>query len=816
MSERPLMRKIILGWVLLALAFLVPATVLGFLFKLVCPSVPESTYYYGGRAVPPSPVAARPVPVRDEVMRRVSTGFSAPVTPDPVEQAEMTAVLQAVSETDALPPGADWNDQFDHRRMAEEELPLGFYRMRNALATEQTVAAAAASIRRELEELHERQPNTLPRGAVQVVRVGWSDDRNEALVIAKHTAQQGNQKVVQYVRWWLTRATGAWQIYDFEFADTRLRFLAVRNYLFSRTAKGELAGSEPANRNDVTVFNRYQMGVRWLALAGGSENDPAYDRAREVEADFTDAGQIESVIAARKAFQQRLAALAGKPKAAETYFTVGLSRWRDTPHRLLAAATGHNNQKRYAEALKSIKDFRTAIGDDPEAYREEAKARTGLANDPKAGIAVIQMGLLEFPGDQGLLLELARRMPADEREAVGEMIARTATSIVLLTAGIVLENSPNALDAICTGFLRANPNDHLAQMHAVHAKVALGQFQPAAELLKTIRDANRVQWPAFRSQLTGDPRVTLRQADYYRLFADIGEADDVYRTLARRYVQLDSLDPQAPGVAQLAKNLDALNGLHAAKRPNDPELRLWKAVVLSASNEVAKADAELAAAMKTLKPPATGLRMTPPGEWKNRQVREWGWDAYRRLRTRCLLKLGKWQQAYDDLPPAEDTFDQLAAHFHAEADQFALGELIERHAKRVPTDPELIFWRGVVDFLKKNYGPALKRFKEHRTKIGKEAPHRFAVEEYSLRTLIRLDRPDDALAFLHEIEGSNNPLPVWRAVVAAARTDADGVLEVLDQFPWAAAKLYLDPDAGPALRKPEFARVRQKYPPPVR
>jgi hypothetical protein len=83
-----------------------------------------------------------------------------------------------------------------------------------------------------------------------------------------------------------------------------------------------------------------------------------------------------------------------------------------------------------------------------------------------------------------------------------------------------------------------------------------------------------------------------------------------------------------------------------------------------------------------------------------------------------------------------------------------------------------------------------------------------------IRSLIRQRRFAAARA---EVRDPTNPQPApfYDLLIAAAARDVASVQTLMKDFtPEETALAYEDPDLGPALRSPEFAAVRENYPPP--
>lgn len=803
------MQRRMIVWAISVTLLLCSSTIFGWMLTLaIKPHRPDYNKIWG---IAPVRTATT---VRDTtIVSRQYTDFR-PAEIPPIELAqELQQSLESVANFLNNGQHDRFIERFDIQRLAEEEIAHGVYVFLSQQPTLTKLEAAHQEIIRDLQTLASENPTVFPQGQVRIESMMPSPDRTELLCLARHTSPTSGTR---FTRWWLKQSPqGSWLVYDFDFPNTRLRFSTIRNYLLDASIREHSAvGMMPLNANirttDLDAFQRYQLAFNELMLAG-SVTDPAGVRAAQWTESIEAEPMLAYVQAARYSARARLEALRGNTARAEAALAAIPQSLSNAAHVRMARAIVLNAQKKYPEARAAIRHYREAVGDDPIAYLEDAKAIAAI-DGPATALAELKKGWSVFPGDEAIAMELLRRLPAGERESFGEQIGTLNRPNVLSTVARLFEGqSRDIVNAVGVGYLKAQPNDETAIDLMITIKVALGQTQAAMDILKR---ANEEVRKYIAIHLTYRALNQTSPVELFRVLSGAGEGRNAFKqlVLSLGYRLLET--PVAPADRdQLRTSLQSLIAIHRAADASDRFLRYADAVIDSAAGDDAKADRELSMALAQMP-----IERTERYPWTMVfKIFEEEREPFRRLRTSLLAKRFQWKKAYEQITPAVDTFDQLAEYLRQTGDFQGLAELVELHGKQHPGDLELIAWRAEVQYRNKNYEQAIACDRSYRDKSGKDNRHVARMYERMIRSLVKLNRLDDAEETLEESRGSIQNFPLMGGLIAAARGDADRLLAQMESTQTLVPALwYSDPDLGPLLKGPAFERVRQKYPPPVR
>jgi hypothetical protein len=244
---------------------------------------------------------------------------------------------------------------------------------------------------------------------------------------------------------------------------------------------------------------------------------------------------------------------------------------------------------------------------------------------------------------------------------------------------------------------------------------------------------------------------------------------------------------QAGSLAKLRALIDA----HREKCPNDPWLWLYSGELKTKSRDYDGADKDFVA----------GMKMPVEDEvLRNR---------FRSSRVFARFKAGKALEAYEQIGPRKQTFDQLTELLADENDAACLQELVSAHRKQSPDDADLPRWQAEVHWLKKEYAPCAELLLKNQELLAEN----YQLREHLIRSLIRLKRFDEAVVEAEKPKvGGFHRLIAHACAGNVARVETD--VEQLTKEGFSPASFYADPDLGPALRGDKFRALREKYPEP--
>ena len=178
-------------------------------------------------------------------------------------------------------------------------------------------------------------------------------------------------------------------------------------------------------------------------------------------------------------------------------------------------------------------------------------------------------------------------------------------------------------------------------------------------------------------------------------------------------------------------------------------------------------------------------------------------------------------EAYEQLAPKREVFDQLAGLANSNDNNELLGQLIEAHRKNQssdkPGDPNLYYWDATFKVAQGDHLAVLGILDEHGAYITSQWGSPWWVNDRRVRSLIRLKRFDDALKTAKDsFKDDDNP---WLVALAyAARGDVEQTLQWLTRClrnDYTVEEFYNDEILGEALRGKALEEVRRQHPEPA-
>ncbi len=470
---------------------------------------------------------------------------------------------------------------------------------------------------------------------------------NEAVVIARHRVEAG---MFLKMRWWVTKRTGTWRLYDMEDLDVGLRI--------STTA--------------VTIVEVGLGNVPELARAMNQLRDAI--QAVALRRDPNAAEKILGQIAAVK-FPKRLDGVRslviglvrlqrGQAKEALAAFEQAHRLHPDMPCLDLTKAIAFNDLGDWNNALKHLEAYQGLLGDDAAVCRELGEALRGLSRFPEAR-AAYRKALDYDPKDPDAFLGLLRALaPEDNRDDLGQRFAkldRPHENFDICAEDCRKAQDFASLEPLALAMRKIDPNYAPVDFFLALAKAWAGRADQAV--------------PLFQAALAKQPDAGRRQVyvqGFLQAMAHAGPLE-AYRAVPDARAAFRVLAPELQKNFQ-PDELRQLVAAHAKNHADDPWLPFFQAEVLVQEGNYPLAEKAFAAALA--KPPDA-----------------FPLDQFRGSRVLARYHTGQGLSAYADIGPKHETFQQLVNLCFLEQNYTLLQTLLAEHAKIDPNHPDLARYR---------------------------------------------------------------------------------------------------------------------------
>ncbi|WP_165246981.1 tetratricopeptide repeat protein [Paludisphaera soli] len=413
---------------------------------------------------------------------------------------------------------------------------------------------------------------------------------------------------------------------------------------------------------------------------------------------------------------------------------------------------------------------------------------------------------------------VARECPPEKRPTLLRRVADLdggeglATELLLA----VIESDPGHADPLLEAYRERFPISPMLNAWTIEARLGQGRFDEAVRLhrealadLGGAEAARRGLVDRFARQMA----EAGRPVEAY-VAADARDAEDTFRAIAERLEQSCNL-----GDAEAAVPLRALVAAREARSGPSAWTKFYAGLVAEVSGDDESAQrlyAEASRAARSDADPSVGTAPAPaPGL---------GSDRFQRRRLGCLVRLGRWEQAYEECTPVEDAFDLIGLNLQLKGRIDDLARLVERHRPKFPESPTVVYWDAMTHWERGEYAEAVALFDAHLRSPNPIRRYDSEATAKKFRSLIRLDRLDEARAMLDGPRSRRWSLsPIWRMIVAAKAGDEAALGPMLEAYAAGrsdgAADAFADPDLGPLLRAsgrtaPAPAGADAKAPPP--
>lgn len=601
--------------------------------------------------------------VEDERRQAMIDAFHAqPPVPEEAIANEVRPTLDALATALRLGNRPQMVNQFDVDRLQDELVTMDVLREGDA---------PRGDTQRRLElALGERliqQQRAIAWDSFEVRRVKKLEGNEAALVIG-HRLTNGNYAKV---RWWMSKRSGTWKVFDREDLDDSSRL--------------SLEAFAAANLFDPRAIQLTQA-MRGIQDAFNQRDNPDAAEAR-INAD------IGVVLPPRMDSLRRF--VGGLIHMRRQQNREALTVWDeagrlnpDMPCLDLYRALVHNRLGEYPAALDSIDAYRAAVGEDaiicytrgesqralgrlPEARASYFKA---LDHDPRLSQAFI--GLCRAVGHDRKPNDLADRFrKIDDPKPTFDTIAGEWQEGRDIEGLEVLAPAMQVID-----------RDYApADFYLSLARAWREQTDEAATLFRA----------ALRKQFDDQKREAYTLA-FFQAMASVGDPMPAYNAAPDRRNAFRILASETRRSYNRLP-LHALIVAHARREPDDPYLRLYQADELAEQGEWAKADQAFTDIVAKLPNPDV-------------------LQPFRGNRVLARYHTGKLLSAYRDIGPRSETFAQLAELTLQKKDYNALQSLLDAHRGNEPDDVELFRYTYRMHIEEKRFDEAASEFKVALTK----------------------------------------------------------------------------------------------------
>jgi hypothetical protein len=187
--------------------------------------------------------------------------------------------------------------------------------------------------------------------------------------------------------------------------------------------------------------------------------------------------------------------------------------------------------------------------------------------------------------------------------------------------------------------------------------------------------------------------------------------------------------------------------------------------------------------------------------------------------VRASFHAGKALEAYKRLRSRE-AFEQIAYLYSAQYDADGLNQLLaEAQAGDTFDETDIAYWRAQMAYWKRDYARAAAILMDIHGKLVADNPNHWRATDTLIRCLVHERQFDEAAAEARSLTTDNTPpkfdsvmISANRGDVATASTAIDELLKDDDDYDL--ESFYADPEIGPALRSPAFAKWRETHPEP--
>jgi tetratricopeptide (TPR) repeat protein len=372
----------------------------------------------------------------------------------------------------------------------------------------------------------------------------------EAAVIVRHGL--ANSQAV-CVRWWLSKRTGVWKIFDIETLDLSLRFVTVTAGIL------EL-------RQDELPAMKQAMPILIEAIRAVYQNLDADLAERKLQS--IAAVKLPRIAEGLRSYGMALVHLQrGQGAAALEAVNKALDFYPDRPVLHLAKGVAHNQLGQWKQALHCLDTYQEFLGDDWLESFARGDALNGLQRFADAA-AAYRRSLDANPKNASAFQKLlAILRPKDLKDDLGARFAkldRPQQNFETFAWSCSLTRDSEALEQLSLAMQNIDPTYAQADFYLALAKAWAAQVDEA------------LVW--FGSALRKQTDAGKRQeyiAQFMTAIAPTGGAVRAYAAAPDQRAAFAVLAAQLK-LASRTDDLRNLLAVHAGRHPNDPQLALYR------------------------------------------------------------------------------------------------------------------------------------------------------------------------------------------------------------------------------------------------
>ena len=588
---------------------------------------------------------------------------------------------------------------------------------------------------------------------------------DDVIVYAKQTSGDFSTRM----RWWLKRRGVAWRIYDYEELDSGSRYTALIDQTIRDTLDHKpwvTRATALAEATTLVNSGSYWKAAEKLQTLDTVEFPPAFD-------------------AVRRTIKASCFVNTGRPKDALVECDAVTRESPDFPVALVLQARAHLGLKDYAQALADVEKHQAILGPDATASSLAGQALEHAGDKPKA-LAWFRRGVQENPDNAECQLGVLRT--TDQQDEVGRLFARAHDHKIMyshLGAAMIHRQDAAGLAALNAAYAADQPADELLDYYQAEVFAMRQDFRKAADLLRPLLGTTSKNRRAFLDEfLLASTKVdgTLKAYDAC--------PDAVFALNYFSWTLIRNKD---------YATLESILASHATRAPDDPTGYRVLADLRQAQDRWPDADAALR-------------------EGAKRALDADSQETFRWRRVNARYHLGDVLGAYRDIPPNQETFEQLAGRLETDKRTADLENLLAVHQAKHPRAVETLYYQTQVKWLRQDYVGVLGAIEQIHLSTAEESRYSYQFNNLKLRSLLRLNSLDAALRVAQDMsEKRTHTWPLLLAHAAAGHVDETLAIiktQLTDDEDTSVADLYADEDLARALKTPSMKTVRDKYPEP--